>query len=563
MPTTYKEITEHDRIIYSTRFIPIGARPSFDPNLANPEKTVADPPSIPTETPDTGWTMSDVSKLSDNSIFEINLTDPSSFTFMDSGNQLLVYDSNDSTVNCYTLSSPYSLSGISYVGQCTIVSDVVEMWVDDTGTSAFFLRNISEVGGVNKYTMSTPFDITTLTYDSRISVGEGYWKGMYVSTNGYHLYVGSSKGFIKHFYMNFPLNLGWINKLETVDISGANSIDGIVINPAGTYLYIIDASSDILYQYNLETAYYITDHTYNNKSLDLSGIGVVSLYIEDDEYADILGIIDDKIYKYKISLSWEIYSTATWADTGEYFNFNLGTTQPASLWISEAASKIYVGEGNGGTMFEYSFTGSNLSTAIYTGESYELEGSLLGFSPDGTKMYGVKYIYHSGAILQHVLSTPWDISTASLGYTLATGTTTGGVFNKDGTKFIEFTNRFYYSSDSYVRLYDLTQAWDLSTATQYDEIFLGEDWLGFKNDPKTNPGRTQVYFRNGYSTVEFNAVSFPDLFGDPATNTEIISGSSIGNQAWGYCFSENGQYYYRSDVNAKTVEKWTTDAVSI
>lgn len=567
--STYAEITEHDRIIYSTKFIPIGARPSTDPNLTNPEKTVASAPTVPTETPDTGWDLTNVSKLASNAELAVNLTDPTAFTFMDSGNKLLVYDSADSTVNCWTLSSAYSLSGASYDGACAVVGNVVEMWVDDTGTTAFFLRNISEVGGVNKYTMSTPFDISTLSYDSRISVGEGYWKGMNVSTNGYHLYVGSSKGYVKHIYMYFPLQFGWTEVLETVDISGSSSIDGIVVNPAGTRMYVADASLQSLRQYTLNTAYYITDHDYDDLSFDLTGTGVVSLFIEDEEYADIFGITDDKVYKYKVSLTFISSDITTWTYTGlnDSKLVSGNTTGIYAMLCHDEIGKFFVGT-RSTYVKEYSITGQDISTIADTGKSYLVTTDYAGSSGvyqmlwanNGTKFYVCVYRYQSEGFLEYDALTPYDINTLTFtGNNLIFNGNRGGWFSADGTKLC-MLRKYFNTDECNIRYYTLSTPWDLSTAS-FDLMvkFYSDDVL---ENPIPNPDGSQVYMIWSYSGTGMRRIDFDDPFnsaGNISYTPEILR---PGYQTWAHALSSDGKYYYSFSVTNRDIRQWATDIVS-
>jgi len=112
--------------------------------------------------------------------------------------------------------------------------------------------------------------------------------------------------------------------------------------------------------------------------------------------------------------------------------------------------------------------GYNLNSVSYTNKSYDTSSQDtvpydVAFSSDGTKMYTSGLTNDS--IYQYSLSTAFDISTASydsVSFSVASQETTptGLFFKPDGTKFYITGN----VSDT-VYQYDLTTAWDLSTAS--------------------------------------------------------------------------------------------------
>jgi len=94
----------------------------------------------------------------------------------------------------------------------------------------------------------------------------------------------------------------------------------------------------------------------------------------------------------------------------------------------------------------------------------------ISFSPDGTRMYVVGFTYDY--VNQYDLSTAWDVSTASYLQQYYIGGVTGGAagqfFKPDGTKmyFVDQSNR-------YVREFDLSTAWDISTASYLQLFYVG------------------------------------------------------------------------------------------
>jgi DNA-binding beta-propeller fold protein YncE len=115
-----------------------------------------------------------------------------------------------------------------------------------------------------------------------------------------------------------------------------------------------------------------------------------------------------------------------------------------------------------------STVGYGLSNASDESKTYTYGGTdnymqKIAFSTDGTKFYltgnSPRYVY------QYNLTTAWDVSTASAGSTFDVGTDLGGdissiAFKTDGYKMYVST----YINDRFVE-YDLSTAWDVSTAS--------------------------------------------------------------------------------------------------
>jgi len=118
----------------------------------------------------------------------------------------------------------------------------------------------------------------------------------------------------------------------------------------------------------------------------------------------------------------------------------------------------------------YYLAGANYDSKSFSVASEETNPYGIAFKSDGTKMYVAG---NSGDdVGQYSLSTAWDVSTASFdSVTFALGTPgtmapQGLFFKPDGTKmYVPF------ASIGDVREYDLSTAWDLSTAS-YNSVFL-------------------------------------------------------------------------------------------
>ena len=200
----------------------------------------------------------------------------------------------------------------------------------------------------------------------------------------------------------------------------------------------------------------------------------------------ILGRSGDDVGEYALSTAWDI-STATYTDalTG------LGSSpasepNPYGMYISPDGIYLYIVGHSTDQVVQYTMSAAwDVSTASYTREQglTDAGGTFanptgIHFKPDGTMFWACSY--EEDAIQQYTLSTAWDVSTLSVGYSfslidffiLNDFSSEGAVadisssedlfFSEDGTKVWLVENSY----DSVHQL-KLSTAWDIRTAV-YD-----------------------------------------------------------------------------------------------
>lgn len=113
---------------------------------------------------------------------------------------------NDSFFTESTLTRPYDISSISstndYLGSATfseIGGSILSFWIDPSGTRLYVGENASAGDNVFRYTLGTPWDISTISYASdsvQVATGQSSFvlQAMQVSDDGTLLFVMSNNG---------------------------------------------------------------------------------------------------------------------------------------------------------------------------------------------------------------------------------------------------------------------------------------------------------------------------------------------------------------------------------
>ena len=171
----------------------------------------------------------------------------------------------------------------------------------------------------------------------------------------------------------------------------------------------------------------------------------------------------------------------------------------------------------------------------------------LNFNNDGTKMYTVN-AGASDAVIEHILTTPYDISTAIVNNTF--GVSRGGdtqatqvVFNNDGTKMFIVNHAGNKSVDEYL----LSTAFDVSTATFESEISINGQEKRANSIAFNNDGTRMVVAGVGNnSQVRIHEYSLSTGFDLSSTVTHLNTEDLISfqNHIDGVTFNYDGTKMY-------------------
>lgn len=138
-----------------------------------------------------------------------------------------------------------------------------------------------------EYSLSTPWDISTMTLDYRLGVTasspSGHLSGAFVSADGVYAYSISNGGtgsgeFIYRYTMATPWSLSSATLTDTWEISPGDDfhpeIYGLHFSPSGDNLWIVDNSVDSITTYSMSEAWKPSTSTLGSM-LDISSYGTV------------------------------------------------------------------------------------------------------------------------------------------------------------------------------------------------------------------------------------------------------------------------------------------------
>jgi len=315
----------------------------------------------------------------------------------------------------------------------------------------------------------------------------------------------------------FNLSLGNYFELDLQD-----DTEIVFANPPSsdfTQKFYLKLSVGSEYVYDtFQLGYGLENASYDNVSFSVAALeaGPTGLFFKPDgTKMYVVGFTGDAVNEYDLSTAWDVTS----ASYLQNFSVAAQDSVPFAIFFKPDGTKMYVLGTTGDDVNEYDLsTAWDVTSASYL-QNFSVAAqddvlSGLFFKPDGTKMYVIGLT--DDDVNEYDLSTAWDISTASYVQNFgvnAQETAPSAIFFKpDGTKMYVVGN----AGDD-VNEYDLSTDWDISSASYVQNFSVGVQdtrpgGLFFKPDG----AKMYVLGRNTNSVYQYSTLS-DDLGNVPIT----------------------------------------------
>lgn len=459
----------------------------------------------------TAWTVSSASHLQTLSVNSQDGT-PEDLFFKSDGTKMYMIGSNNDRVYEYDLSTAWDISTASYSQNFSVTTEEAAptgLFFKPDGTEMFITGTNDDE--VNKYDLTTAWDISTASYSQNFSVAtqETVPSAVFLKPDGTKMYViGRSGDDVNEYNLSTAWDISTASYSQILNLrSYDGQTTGLFFKSDGTKMYMVGYQYDFVHEYDLSTAWDVSTATSIVPDTKY-------LYVGDQENAPhaisfkpdgtkmyVTGTGSDEVEEYNLSTAWDLAS----ASHLQKFRVGAQDLQPKGLFFKPDGTKFYTTGDVGNSIYEYSLTTAwDVSTTSYT-QSFSVatqETSPLGvfFKDDGTKMYVCGLL--SDAVNEYDLSTAWDISTASYLQNFTVNTSPQDLsFKPDGTKMFVLK-----SSTNHVEEYDLSTAWDVSTAS-YSQNFSVNNQINAPSGLFVKPDGTRMYI----TTAGFDQIVEYDL----------------------------------------------------
>lgn len=186
----------------------------------------------------------------------------------------------------------------------------------DSGTKMYVVGSAN--GTVYQYTLSTAWDVDTASYASKsfdFSSQDVNPRGLFFKPDGTKIYmVGIQNDAVFQYSLSTPWDVSTAS-YDSVSLSVAsqeNKPRSVFIGDNGTKLYTLGITNETVYQYTLPAAWSLSGGSYASKSFAVTteDQSPRAVYFRDDgKRMYVMGNTSDRVHQYKLTTAWDV-STA-------------------------------------------------------------------------------------------------------------------------------------------------------------------------------------------------------------------------------------------------------------
>ena len=284
----------------------------------------------------------------------------------DSYNETFKQVSSVATTVGYNLAAATQEADVSIAAQET-APRAVEFKTD--GTKMYIVGSVNDT--VFQYSLSTAWDVSTATYDSKsfsVASEQTVPDGIRFKPDGTKFYIlGDTPDSVHQYSMSTAWDISTASYDSVTFSVGSQTTQpqGIFFKPDGTKFYVCDNTNDSVYQYALSTAWDLSTASYESKSFSVasqetspSGLN----FNPDGTKMWIIGFGTNYIHQYSLSTAWDV-STASY-DSVNFTEIPLITSSAYDFTIGNNGTKFYVVEVTNDYVWQYDWSTTSASTTF-------------------------------------------------------------------------------------------------------------------------------------------------------------------------------------------------------
>ena len=396
---------------------------------------------------------------------------PRGMAFSNDGAKLFVVDYIRDSVNEYTLSVPFDASTLTFVDATSIRAqedDPRSVAFSNDGTKMFVMGVIGD--DINEYALSVPFDASTRTFVDATSISseETFPTGMVFSNDGAKLFVVGWTNHVNEYALSVPFDASTLTYVDDTPISSEeDDSQGIAFSSDGAKMFIIGILGDDVNEYDLSSVYPVT---VTRAPSVLAGAFVTTW--------------DAAAGSRTISMSLSVYS-------GGVLSIDWGDNSTDAVAASGMQSHTYAAPGKYRVSMTGDLAGINLAAAGSTASRLasidswadvkwsSMEGAFQGASgmaynavdaPDLSRVASMQNMFLDAASFDGDISS-WDVSgVADMGGMFHTASDFDGDISKWNTSSVTDMEHMFFAARSFNQ--DIS-GWNVSSAETMSSMLTG------------------------------------------------------------------------------------------
>jgi len=236
---------------------------------------------------------------------------------------------------------------------------------------------------VYQYSLSTPWDISTASYDNVYAntfTTLGYWgnSDIQFKPDGTAFFTTIFGSIIKRFNLSTPWDISTTSYsgifFDQLSLNYVYPQPKFYFSDDGLKLYTSSYTTDMIYEYDLASPWDISDVSYNGKYLSVGSEDGSPFQISFNKTGSRMymsGGVNSKIYEYSIRTPWDISSGLY---TGISYNYGNDITSSLGFFIKPNGGKIYLGGYTDKKLYQYDISGFTTIPEIIWNDNIVWEG---------------------------------------------------------------------------------------------------------------------------------------------------------------------------------------------
>lgn len=170
---------------------------------------------------------------------------------------VLMWVFNRTEVYEFTLSTPWDVTSASQTGYLDMSSTVSRAHdIDFRPDGTMFFVEDREDQNVYAFALSTPWDVETASLDETLDISANHdeVRGIELNHDGDRMFLlDTALGVVQQWLLSTPWDISTATFDRDFDVSDQSSNPrGLAFGNAGAAMYVVDSSSRVVYQYELE-----------------------------------------------------------------------------------------------------------------------------------------------------------------------------------------------------------------------------------------------------------------------------------------------------------------------
>lgn len=204
------------------------------------------------------WDFSTVSYVQNFSV-SAQETSPKGLFFSSDGLNMYVVGYAGDDVNQYSLSTAWDISTATYLQRFSVTGQTAnpsDIFFRSDGTKMYVTGNASDT--VNEYSLPIAWDISTAIAIRTVTFSISNISGVFFKPDGTKMYLSddSLNGNVKEYSLSTAWDISTASLVRTITNSNTlvpqqRTLTGLGFNTLGSRLYVLDANTDSVWQYDL------------------------------------------------------------------------------------------------------------------------------------------------------------------------------------------------------------------------------------------------------------------------------------------------------------------------